>query len=123
MFEEILHQLLLEVPGARGAIFCDPLGESVSCAGRTGEAAPDDDDYRLKLAGAHLSLPYELAHTVAAQALGAPRELTLFGRGETLLLHALPDGYYVVLCLSPGALVSRGMERLRRTARRLAVEI
>lgn len=126
MFSRILRQLVESVPGARGAIFCDEEGEAVETFGISGEKARNAreiDDFDLKVAGAQLAEPLDVARAMAAELLGRPLELCIRGKNETLLLHTLPDGYYLVLCLSPRALTGIGQEQLKLAASRVIREM
>ncbi len=124
MFDAILRELIEAVPGARGAVFCDNLGEAVNSVGASGRAAPSElTDFDLRVAGAQLATPLDLARAALATDYGALQECVIGGSHETLLVHLLPEGYYLVLCLEPGAITARGMFWLRQIAKRLAVEI
>ncbi len=61
-------------------------------------------------------------HALSAN-LGRLQEFRVDGARETLLVHLLPDGYYVVLCLEPSALASVARFHLQRIGRELAKEI
>lgn len=124
MFDTILKALVKSVPGARGAVFCDGEGETVRCVGASGRAALDStDDYELRVAGAQLAEPLDIARGRATELLGNPVELCVRGRHETLLVRTLPDGYYLVLCLAPNALPAVGLARLREAAMRVRREM
>lgn len=112
------------VPGTRGIVFCDSQGETVNSLGASGRHAPDLlYDYDLRVAGAQLAEPLDLAQANASETLGMLRECVIAGGSEILLIHTLPDGYYLLMCLQPGALVSRAMQSLRHTAKLVAVEM
>jgi hypothetical protein len=120
MYDELLRALVDAVPGARGAVFCDSTGESVNAVGSSGRRAPGRrNDFDLRVAAAQLAPPVDRA----LQHLGALRELQVTGASETLLVNVLPEGYFVVLCLEPGALTARGWRQLRLAAGRLALEL
>lgn len=124
MYDEILRALIDAVPGARGAVFCDSMGESVNSVGASGRSDPARlNDFDLRVAGAQLATPIDLALRRSAGNLGKIAEFQISGPHETLLVQVLPEGFYVVLCLEPGALVARGRFELGRTAERLAREI
>ena len=123
MFDVILKELIDSVPGARGAVFCDPLGETVNAVGASGRTAPhEQDDFDLRVAGAQLATPLELAAR-DNEHVGPILEATITGPRETLLVHLLKDGYYLVLCLEPRALSGLGRHRLRQVAARVDAEI
>lgn len=124
MFDVILRELIEATPGARGAVFCDSEGETVNSVGASGHRNPNKlDDYDLRVAGAQLATPIDLTLANATETIGSLRECVIHGPQETLLVHILPDGYYLVLCLEPGSLTALAMHRLRHTAKRVAVEI
>ncbi len=122
-FDGLLKALVLAVPGVRGAIFCDAEGESVCSVGASGRWSPESlDDFDLKVTGAQLATPLERVEQ-ARSALGSLREMVVRGAGETLLVHALKDGYYLVLCVDPDALAARAAPAARRLASHLAADI
>lgn len=124
MFIRILQLLVEGIPGARGAVFCDGEGEAVQSFGFSGpNSAASKDDYELKIAGAQLAEPLDIAGAEAAELLGNTLELCIRGKHETLLVHTLPDGYYLLVCLEPHALVALGQVRLREAARRVRQEM
>lgn len=124
MFDAVLAELVSRVPGARGAVFCDGFGESVTAIGASGRASPSTlNDFELRIAGAQLATPLELMALHARPNIGTVRELTIHGAAETILLQTLPDEYYLVLCIEPGALTARARRELRRTAVTVAREI
>lgn len=124
MFDDLLRSLVASVPGARGAVFCDGEGEAVSAIGASGRREPEaTGDFDLRVAGAQLATPLELAKRHGQAAIGAPCELVITGARETLLVKMLPDDYYLVVCLEPGALAARGLQRLRAVAEIVAREI
>lgn len=123
MFDVILQELIAAVPGARGAVFCDSLGETVNAVGASGRSAPtENNDFDLRVAGAQLATPLELTMR-DNEHLGAIVEATITGPWESLLVHPLEDGYYIVLCLEPGALIGLGWYRLREAAMRVSAEM
>ena len=123
MFDEMLRELIDAVPGARGAVFCAPDGEAVSCVGASGRSdGGERNDFDLRVAGAQLALPLDLAQPEGAS-IGPVREFVIIAAREKMLVHMLPERYYIVLCLHPEALVGRGLLFLRSIAERVAVEI
>lgn len=123
MFDVILQELLAAVPGARGAVFCDALGETVNAVGASGRSAPtENNDFDLRVAGAQLATPLELSMR-DNEHLGTIVEATITGRYESLLVQPLADGYYLVLCLEPGALIGLGWSKLRLAASRVLAEM
>jgi hypothetical protein len=126
MFRSMLAELLVKVPHARAAIFCDHEGESVDWAA----AAPPPDgartlsEYDVKICGAQLAASWLLLDERARQeGAGRVRALELRAERGTLLCHAVHDGYYLVLMLSarPGA--ARAAATLRETALAFAREM
>lgn len=123
MFDVILQELIAAVPGARGAVFCDALGESINAVGASGRSAPSAaNDFDLRVAGAQLATPLELSMQ-NNEYLGAVLEATITGPRESLLVQQLHDGYYIVLCLEPGAIPGLGWYELRRAAARVVAEM
>ena len=123
MYDGMLRALVASVPGARGAVFCDPEGEAVSSVGASGRTSPESlDDFDLKVTGAQLATPLERVEQ-ARDDLGALREMVVRGKKETLVVHSLKDGYYLVVCLAPSALASRALPASRKLASRLVADI
>ena len=124
MFDVILRELMDAVPGTRGIVFCDSQGETVNSVGASGREAPELlYDFDLRVAGAQLAEPLDSAQANSKDTLGQVRECVIAGGRETMLIHTLPDGYYLLMCLDPGALVSRAMQHVRHAAKLVSVEM
>jgi predicted regulator of Ras-like GTPase activity (Roadblock/LC7/MglB family) len=124
MFDVFLQELIDAVPGARGAVFCDPEGETVTAIGATGRSDRDQvNDFDLRVLGAQFATPVYLTQRAAEPTWGALRECVVTGKNELLLLHMLPQRYFLILCLEPQALRARGMQQLRSMAARIAAEM
>lgn len=109
-FQYLLTNLLVDVPGAQGAIFLDPEGESVEFVTR--RATP----YELKLEGAYhgifLRRAARLARVVNGGALAT---VSLSGTHLRVMSRRLKDDYYVVLVMDPSsplALAAVAMDRV-----------
>lgn len=123
MFDPIL-QPLLELPGVRGIVFCDREGYTVHAFGASGRHAPEErDDFELKVTGAQFATPLDQALQLARDGLGRIQECLLRGSAESLLVHVLPDGYYLILVLEAGAPTARAFQLLRVAAAQVATEI
>jgi predicted regulator of Ras-like GTPase activity (Roadblock/LC7/MglB family) len=123
MLDDILRDLIDRIPGARGAIFCDSQGESVSAVGASGRTDVWClNDYDLRCAGAQFATPLGLALDNATD-LGPLELCTIAGGREKLVIAMLPDRYYVVVCLEPDALTGRAVHHLRLAAELLGSEI
>ena len=119
-FRRLLSALVARAPGARGAIFCDPEGESVELA--LGD--PRLSEYELKVFGAQLAAAWlGLGETSRGLGAGGVVELRLACAAGTLLCRALPDGYYVVLVLGPRRASAAASFELNRTAASLSAEL
>jgi hypothetical protein len=112
-FASILADFVARVPGAQGVVLVDRDGETVDYAGR-------GDPYEMRLAAAHLRI-------VLDQATGQPslvgtRSLLVRAKRSSFSVHALPDGYALVVSLVRGA-GFRGLTRAFPVcARLLAIE-
>jgi hypothetical protein len=112
-FSAILSELVARVPGARAAALVDRDGETVDYAGR-------GNPYDLRVAAAHLRIVLDQAG--AQPSLAGTRSVVLRAARSSLSVHALPDGYALVLSLSRGA-GFRGLTRaVPACTRRLADE-
>jgi hypothetical protein len=112
-FTGILADLVQRVPGARDAALVDGGGETVDYAGA---GAP----YDTRVAAAHWRLVLD---SVRAQALFADvRSLVVRTHRASFIVHALPEGYALLVRLGRGA-GFRGWQRaLPACARRIAWE-
>jgi len=96
-FQYLLTNLLVDVPGAQGAIFLDPEGESVEFVTR--QATP----YELKLEGAYHGIFLRKAAQLTRLLDGGDLErLSISGRHMSVMSRTLKAGYYLVLVMEPG---------------------
>jgi hypothetical protein len=93
-FASILASLVASVPGARGAVLVDLHGETVDYAG---EAPPFD----LRVAAAHFRIV--LNEAAAQPSLVGLDWLVVRAARKSYLIHALPDGYALVLLFARAA--------------------
>ena len=125
-FRQLLGALVTDVPGARGAIFCDYEGESVDLV--VAEPQPRGcgtlSVYELKVCGAQLTTAWLLLQDRSKE-LGAGRleSLRLSTDQGTLLCAAAKEGYYVTLLLAPRAPTAAAAQVLAHLARRFATEM
>lgn len=117
-FQYLLTNLLVDVPGAQGAIFLDPEGEAVEFVSRS--ATP----YELKLEGAYHAVFLRQAARLATVSITGPLErLAIMGAQIKVLSHMLRAGYYLVLIMDRATPISVAGEAMKRTARALDEEI
>lgn len=125
-FRQLLGALVADVPGARGAIFCDYEGESVDLhvASPQPPGCGELSLYDLKVCGAQLTAAWLLLQE-RSQAHGSGRldSLRLSADRGTLLCAAAKEGYYVTLLLAPRAPTAAAAQALERLARLLAAEM
>ena len=115
-FSPILMDFVARVPGAAGAVLVDVDGEAVDYAGR-------GNPFDLKLAGAHWQIVLREVLAVAElRGLGAPRALAVRGERRSFIIHALPDGYALVLLLSRRAGFAAATRAFEVCERALAIE-
>jgi predicted regulator of Ras-like GTPase activity (Roadblock/LC7/MglB family) len=112
-FTAILEDLVRRVPGARSVAIVDDNGETVDYAG-------SGDPFETRIAAAHWQIALE---AVRAQPITADvRSLVVRTHRESFIVHALPDGYALVLRLVRGA-GFRGWQRaVPACARRIGFE-
>jgi hypothetical protein len=112
-FAAILADLLKRVPGGRAAALVDRDGETVDYAGAR-------NPYEMKVAAAHFRIVLDQARSQPL--LAATSTVLLRASRASFAVHALPEGYALVLWLARGA----GFRGLGRSvpvcARRLAAE-
>jgi hypothetical protein len=93
-FAAILADLVARVPGARSAALVDRDGETVDYSGR-------GSPYEMRVAAAHFRIV--LDETRRQPSLGAASSLVARASRASFVVHALPDGYALVVCLARGA--------------------
>jgi hypothetical protein len=115
-FAPILRDFISRVPGGVGAVLVDVDGEAVDYAGRV-------DTYDLKLAGAHWQIVLrELVDISGRFSLGMSRALAVRAERRSFLVHALPDGYALVLLLGRRAGFTAAARAFAVCERALATE-
>jgi hypothetical protein len=124
-FGQVLVDLVVAVPGARGAILSDSLGYAVDYAIDPMQIAGLD----LQIAGAQLGLPLSLTHDSilrhlglgSADVLGSPSVLVEAERGALLGALVEPhDRSVLVLMLAPHASLGRALVRFDRARHAIA---
>jgi predicted regulator of Ras-like GTPase activity (Roadblock/LC7/MglB family) len=107
-----LERLLRAVAGAQAALLFDGVGEVVVEAGAK--------DYRHRLIGAYQGIGLAAAErTMKRYAAGGIRHiLCRYARG-TVILRPLKDGYYLVVSLSPEAVLAQGIRHSARAQEEL----
>ncbi len=117
-FQYLLTNLLVDIPGAEGAIFLDPEGEAVEYVCR--RATP----FELKLEGAYHAVFLRRAARLAAVAgSGELTEFVVAGTEVTALSRMLRSGYFLVVVVGRGTPISVAQAAMRRTAETLNGEI
>lgn len=117
-FQYLLTNLLVDLPGAEGAIFLDPEGESVEFVTR--KATP----YELKLEGAYHGLFLRRARALAQLAgSGELDHLTIAGRQLKVASLPLRGGYFLVVVMDPKAPTSVATSAMQRVGELLNREI
>ena len=111
-FNYLLTNLLVDVPGAVGAIFLDDEGEAVDWVTRHG------DPYDLKVEGAYHAIFKRRLDEVCEATRSGPVECYVIENSRMVALtQTLPEGYYVVLVMNRQGSLARARYHLRRTAR------
>jgi len=106
---------LLAIPGVLGASFIDPQGQSVAHAG---------DPAATEVLSAYESVWMgELGRAGERSGLGALGDVTLDFERKRVLTSAVKDGYFVLVVLDAGGLVSVVRARLEEARERLSSEI
>lgn len=110
-FQYLLNNLLVDVPGAQGAIFLDSEGESVEFVSRS--ATP----YELKLEGAYHGIFLRQAARISGlMGAGGLERLAISGTQMQVMSRVLKDGYYLVLVMDPAAPAALAGEALTRAS-------
>lgn len=117
-FQYLLTNLVVDVPGAQGAVFVDPEGEAVDFVAR--RATP----YELKLEGAYHGIFLRRAGQLARLVGGGDlTQITIGGRKMQAMGLMLRSGYYLVLVMDPGAPKAIATAAMHRAAEALNQEI
>jgi len=117
-FQYLLTNLMVDLPGAEGAIFVDPEGECVDYVTR--KATP----YELKVEGAYHGLFLRRASGLAVLAAsGALRQVAIAGTAMCVMSRPLNQGYYLVLVMEPGTPLSLAANAMAKTGEALNREI
>jgi predicted regulator of Ras-like GTPase activity (Roadblock/LC7/MglB family) len=117
-FHYILTNLLVDIPGAQGAIFLDYEGEAVEFVSR--QATP----YELKLEGAYQGIFLRRLGRLTQLLGGGEIELLwISGQHMQVMGQVLKGGYYLLVIASPGTPLSVASHALRRTTEALNREI
>jgi predicted regulator of Ras-like GTPase activity (Roadblock/LC7/MglB family) len=113
-FETVLARFL-EGPGAIGAAFLDPQGQTIAQAG-----AAD----AMEVLGAYQSVWLsEMARASRRAGIGELAELCLEFRDRRVVSAGVKDGYFVLVLLEPDGLVAPVRARLEEARQSLAQEI
>lgn len=117
VFEAALQELL-EKTGGELAIFCDYEGEAIALASR------GLDPFEVRVLGAHqAAVVLQLQRIARESGLGERLSLTAVAEKRTLILEALPGGYYVLLVPAPAGAVAVAQRALREVAARFQREL
>jgi predicted regulator of Ras-like GTPase activity (Roadblock/LC7/MglB family) len=117
-FQYLLTNLVVDVPGAHGAIFVDPEGEAVDFVAR--RTTP----YELKLEGAYHGIFLRRAGQLARLVSGGDLlHVAIRGRKMQAMSLVLAGGYYLVLVMEPGSPRAVAAAAMQRTAEALNQEI
>jgi predicted regulator of Ras-like GTPase activity (Roadblock/LC7/MglB family) len=112
----LLEDLIALVPGVKGALMLDALGEVVV------EVGARDDQQRLIGAYQGIALA-TLQQATARHDLGRPEFLVCRYTAGSLILRPLKDGYYLLVSLAPDASLGRGIDFSRETQLGLDAEL
>jgi predicted regulator of Ras-like GTPase activity (Roadblock/LC7/MglB family) len=115
-FQDILEELLHALPGAEAVVLLDSQGELVLEVG--------DGDPRHRLVGAYQGITLSRARSVSRRyPLGEVALLaSRYSKGQ-VVLHALKEGYYLILALSQEASLPRGTRLIALAAAKLNQEL
>ena len=117
-FQYLLTNLVVDVPGAQGAVFVDPEGEAVDFVAR------GTTPYELKLEGAYHGIFLRRAGQLARLVGGGDlAQVDICGRKMRAMGMVLRAGSYLVLVMEPGAPTSVAAAAMRRTSASLNQEI
>ena len=117
-FNGLLTELVHEVAGASGAILADWEGESVA------HCYLHEDDYELKILGAHKGIILNQMKEVHEGLGGGPlQEVVITTATQQVLIGAIGPEYVLVLTLDRDSLVGLALHRFRDCVQALYKEI
>lgn len=111
-FSIILERLLRGLPHCLAAAFIDQEGEAVEAVGWV-------DLFDIKVTGAHLLI---ILRTLPTTHPGATRELVITATNLSYRVHALPEGYALVLMFSRDAAFDISPRAVQACSRALCLE-
>ncbi|HEY6009527.1 MAG TPA: roadblock/LC7 domain-containing protein, partial [Geobacteraceae bacterium] len=107
-FNAIITELVDRTPGATGAILADWEGEAVVQYGH-------DDDYELKVLGAHGGILFNLIKDIHGNyAVGEVEDAVIATDCCQVLVGAVGPDYCLVMTIGPGAILGRARYRFRQ---------
>ena len=113
-----MQELVEKVPGATSAIFVDWEGEAVD------QYSLEEDVYHLKVVGAYKGVMLNFINQAqASMDIGTAETVIVRMENYSVLISSVKDGYFVLLILSPGALISRARYGIRRAVSALRDEM
>jgi hypothetical protein len=115
-FGDILQRVIQAHPSVQGVLFCDEEGELVDLARAPGST---QDLYELKVLAATGAAWLRTATRVGGGRSEGVRQRLLHQRAR-VLLHGLPDHYYLLALVdgtAPSAVVERSLQRAARETR------
>lgn len=116
-FKKPLSTMLEHIPGALGAIIADWEGEAVDQVALM-------DDYDIKILGAHKGIILtRLREALERVDGGELEEILIRSDQNNTLVAPVTEDYFLVLTLSPEAMLGRASFELRRCAALLREEI
>jgi predicted regulator of Ras-like GTPase activity (Roadblock/LC7/MglB family) len=108
LFDTLLKGLVYAVAGANGAILADWEGESVA------HCYLQDDDYELKILGAHKGIILNQMKEIHGQLGGGLlQEAVITTADQHVLVGAVGSEYVLVMTLERNALVGLALRRFR----------
>jgi|GEM_PF-1544844 len=108
LFFDTIKRLVVEIRLASGGIMVDRHGDEIITF------APEND-YQMKLLGAHMVLIHQKLATIEKRMeTGKHREVFIRTDNVYIISSRLPDGNYLVLRLAPTPLISFSLEKLRK---------
>ena len=116
-FKTILRELVEAAPGADGAILTDWEGEAV-------EHFSLDDEYELKLIGAHKGIILNRIREIQQKLLPCEIHEAVISTGtHHVIIGAIGSDYSLIMTLDRNALVGRAVYAFQRSVQALKKEI
>lgn len=123
-FRAALRQLVDQVPGVLGVVFCDEEGEAVDLCVASGSRAGSDDEYDLRVAGATWAIAVDLLRrNVEAKGPGATGLLVAMCGRYTYFVAPVGESYFLAIWARADVSLGKALHAAQQLVARLLLEV